>query len=383
MISRNKYHPFDSINRRQFLRLLGASGISLFMGCRQDPPSDQASSPLHGDGSPLSLPTTPVSLPKAMVAVGRTSTYEPHLLRREMERMLQSIGGVNDMVTLGARVGIKPNLTGVPRWDETGKPLDTELFVTHPAVVNALGEALLDRGAGKLVIMDGIADETSFDTWGYTAIAKSLGAQLLNLCKPDPYKDFQSFPVGPGACVYDQFYLNPILNELDVFISIGKMKCHSTTGVTLSLKNLIGIAPLSRYRRKEHHTYRTAFHESVALDARLARIIIDLNRARPIHLAIIDGIMTADGGEGPWAGELSQIRPGVLIAGKDPVAADAVGTAVMGFDPNAPAGKLPFVRSDNHLALAHKCGLGTNVLDEIEIVGPRIQDVIYKFKPAI
>ncbi|HJX31302.1 MAG TPA: DUF362 domain-containing protein [Thermodesulfobacteriota bacterium] len=365
------------------MRLLGASGISLFVGCRQNPPSEQPSSLLHGDGSPLSLPTTPVSLPKAMVAIGRTSTYEPQLLRQEMERMLQSIGGLNDLVTLGARVGIKPNLTGVPCRDETGKPLDTELFVTHPAVVNALGEALLDMGAGKLFIMDGIADETSFDKWGYTAMAKPLGAQLLNLCKPDPYRDFKSFPVGPRACVYEEFYLNPILNELDVFVSIGKMKCHANTGVTLSLKNLIGLAPISRYRRKEHHNYRSEFHESVTFDSRLSRVILDLNHARPIHLAIIDGIMTAEGGAGPWDGILTQVKPGVLIAGKDPVAADAVGTAVMGFDPNASAGTLPFVRSDNHLALARECDLGTNLLDEIEIAGPHIQDVVYKFKPAL
>ena len=77
--------------------------------------------------------------------------------------------------TSGARVGIKPNLTGAA-WDGTGKPPATELFVTHPAVVNALGEVLLDMGVGKLVIMDGIADETSFDKWGYTAMAKPLGA---------------------------------------------------------------------------------------------------------------------------------------------------------------------------------------------------------------
>ena len=38
---------------------------------------------------------------------------------------------------------------------------------------------------------------------------------------------------------------------------------------------------------------------------------------------------------------------------------------------------------DNHLALAREWGLGTNLLDEIEIAGPKIQDVVYKFKPAL
>ena len=325
----------------------------------------------------------PAPLPKATVAIGRASTYEPRLLRQEIEQMVDGMGGLNDLVKPGARIGIKVNLTGDSRWNGEGKPLATEFFVTHPAVVGVLGELLLDMGAGKLVIMDGIADEANFEKWGYTAIAKPLGAQLINLCKPDPHGDFQSFTVGPKACVYDQFYFNPILNELDVFVSIGKMKCHPTTGVTLSLKNLIGIAPISRYRRKEHHAYRSEFHESSTFDSRLPRVILGLNQTRPIHLAIIDGIMTAECGAGPWDKGLAQVRPGALIAGKDPVAADAVATAVMGFDPNAPRGTLPFVRSDNHLALAREWGMGTNLLDEIRIAGAQIQDVLYKFKPAL
>ena len=112
-------------------------------------------------------------------------------------------------------------------------------------------------------------------------------------------------------------------------------------------------------------------------------MILDINQARPIHLAIIDGIMTAEGSAGPWDGILTQVKPGVLIAGKDPVATDAVATAVMGFDPKAPLGTIPFLRAENHLELARKWGLGTNVLDEIEIAGPQIQDVMYKFKPAL
>ena len=95
-----------------------------------------------------------------------------------------------------------------------------------------------------------------------------------------------------------------------MFVSIGKMKCHPTTGVTLSLKNLIGLAPISRYRRKEHHTHRSEFHESETFDSRLSRVILDLNQARPIHLAIIDGIMTAEGGTGPWDKGLAQVKPG-------------------------------------------------------------------------
>jgi uncharacterized protein (DUF362 family) len=99
-----------------------------------------------------------------------------------------------------------------------------------------------------------------------------------------------------------------------------------------------------------------------------------------VHLALIDGVLTAEGGAGPWDKGLRQVRPGVLVASRDPVAADAVATAVMGFDPDAPAGTRPFTGGDNHLALAHAIGLGTNQLAEIGIAGPPIRDVLFPFR---
>ena len=51
--------------------------------------------------------------------------------------------------------------------------------------------------------------------------------------------------------------------------------------------------------------------------------------ARPIHLAILDGVESIAGGEGPWVrGVLIVkpgvriVKPGVLIAGMNPVTTD-------------------------------------------------------------
>jgi uncharacterized protein (DUF362 family) len=72
----------------------------------------------------------------------------------------------------------------------------------------------------------------------------------------------------------------------------------------------------------------------------------------------------------------------VLIAGKNPVATDAVATAVMGFDPLAVGRhEPPFEYCLNHLTLARFRGLGPNDLDEIEIVGAALDDVRTPFKP--
>jgi uncharacterized protein (DUF362 family) len=76
------------------------------------------------------------------------------------------------------------------------------------------------------------------------------------------------------------------------------------------------------------------------------------------------------------------VQPGVLIAGKNPVATDAVATTVMGFDPPAEPPIPPFLRSDNYLNLAYEARLGTNRLEEIEVLGAAIDDVRYQFEPS-
>ena len=194
---------------------------------------------------------------------------------------------------------------------------------------------------------------------------------------------YASLPVGPDPLVYDQFSLNGLLQEVDLFVSVAKMKPHSTTGVTLSMKNLVGIAPLEVYRRQAGRYLplgparkRRVRHPHAAGHRRSEprppgspgghRRHYDVRR-RPRTLA----------------GHLAQVRPGVLVASKDPVAADAVATAVMGFDPQAEPPALPFLHGENHLALASQAGLGTHRLPpEIPVVGTPIQEALYRFAPS-
>lgn len=341
-------------------------------------PSDTPAEP------PTSEPSeTPPPSARAIVATGRADSYDLPLLRQELGRMFDALGGLGHWIRPGATVGIKANLTGGTWYDDPSRPPAVQLYVTHPAVVRVVGEMALAAGAGRLVIVDGLGDPASFAAWGYADVARALGAELIDLCLPAPYPDFQTFPVGGAARVYGEFSLNPILGALDVCISVAKLKCHYTAGVTLSLKNLIGLAPISLYRRSAEDNNRSAFHDTEAFDRRVPRIILDLLQVRPVHLAVIDGIFTAEGGAGPWDAGLSQVRPGVLVAGGDPVATDAVATAIMGFDPNAASGTSPFFHGENHLALARDYGFGTNLLDEIRVVGPGIEAIRYPFRPAV
>jgi uncharacterized protein (DUF362 family) len=384
------------ISRRRFLQWLGASGLAVAAGC--SPRSDEATllpvaptasctrtpsiatSTLTKSSTPKTV--SPTAVPRSTVSLARVETYDAKLLRTHWRAMVDNLGGLSGLIKSGARVGLKVNLTGGPWWDAPDKPAATELFVTHPAVVGVLCEWLTDAGAGPLYIMDGIADETSWSKWGYTEMARPLGAKMVNLSKPAPYSDFAVFPVGKQARIYDNFALNGLLKELDVFISVAKLKCHSVMGVTLALKNLIGLTPLYEYMLRTEDSARTALHGSHDYDTRLPAVILDLNEARPIDLAVIDGVLTCEGGAGPWDEALAQIKPGILAAGRDPVATDAVCTALMGFDPQAASKTLPFTHTNNYLALACQSGLGTNRLEEIPVTGESLEAMRHPFLPA-
>jgi uncharacterized protein (DUF362 family) len=107
---------------------------------------------------------------------------------------------------------------------------------------------------------------------------------------------------------------------------------------------------------------------------------VDLVAARPIDLAIVEGIRTMTGGEGPWVREAKTVvNPGVIAAGRNPVTTDAVCMAVMGFDPMADRGSPPFETCDSTLRLAEEAGIGIRDLKRIEVVGSRIEQVRFDF----
>lgn len=341
--------------------------------------------------SATTAPATAVStassgVTKAQVAIAQAKSYDPDTLYARVRDMLDGLGGLSDIVRPGDHVAIKTNLTGGTTWEGKtwGLPA-VETFVTHPEVVRALGKLVLDAGAGKLYIVEAVYQWESYTLWGYEDVAKALGATLIDLNATDPYPDFAATPVPGGGKLYNEFTFNHILEEIDTFMSVSKMKCHWVAGVTHTMKNLFGLVPYRFYELKADDGYRSGFHGPTDQTAgqRVPTIITELNRARPLHFGLVDGIKTTQGGEGPWIKGITTLSPGVLIAGKDVVATDAVATAAMGFDPTAPAMTEPFIRGENHLNIAHDVGLGTNRLDEIEVVGPAIDDVKIKFRASL
>ena len=174
--------------------------------------------------------------------------------------------------------------------------------------------------------------------------------------------------------MFSSLDVNHSYEDTDVMVSLCKMKNHITAGVTLSMKNLFGITPNSLYGDKAGKEDATAGRGPLHNPTGFERIKLPglkegvISKTRPTGSrasswmnaprdrsisAIIDGITSMSGGEGPWchdADPLKFVSPGVLIVGCQPVSTDAVGTAVMGYsDPRAIRGTKPFHFCDNHL----------------------------------
>ena len=363
------------MSRRDFLRAGGSTALGVLLaGCQSKQPT---AVPQPTAASALGAPGP------ATVAISSAEDYDRKLIYQRVRDLLDGIGGLSDVVRGGDRVAIKTNLTG----GTSARPLPgvsaIESYVTHPEVVRALGELVRDAGARELLIVEAVYEWDSYKRWGYEEVADAIGATLIDLNRPEPYSDFAATPVGDDAFIYPDFTFNHVLEDVDVFMSVSKMKNHWWAGVTHTMKNLFGLVPARFYTLEKEHNWRSAFHgEGNEASARIPRVITDLNRARPVHLGLIDGVKTAQSGEGPWIEGLSAIEPAVLIAGKNPVATDAVATAAMGYDPTAERPDPPFIRGDNHLNIAYELGLGTNRLDEITVVGHSIDDVLTEFEPC-
>jgi uncharacterized protein (DUF362 family) len=353
-----------NISRRKFINTLGATTAGLLIAPYVR--SDNIFAYGHDALSPF----------VSMVGITRADKYERSFVREKVELLFESIGGISDVVKPGDKVALKINLVGgsgsAYSTMHRGKNI-TETMWTHPEVLRAVGELLLDEGirGEDLYIVEALWDNASYNNFGYRNVQESLGAQFVDLDKKEPYDDFMDLPVGEHKYFYDSFTCNRILDEIDVYISIGKMKQHYEAGVTHSIKNQVGIVPKDFYTLPGNTGNRSALHyEGGNIRTHLPKAICDLFLARPVHLSIVDGIMSANGGEGVWNPTFVPAEYNILLAGKDPVATDSIASYLMGNDPEADTLRIPRGEySDNYLKMLSELGYGTNKINQIEVVG--------------
>jgi uncharacterized protein (DUF362 family) len=348
------------VTRRKFIQVIGASSASLLV-------------------NPV-LPSkifAAISNSNTTVATASVSSYDETLLKEAVEQSFAALGGLGDIIKAGDTVGIKINLTGgsaqAESYQNSSGMLAGETYWTNPVLLKVVGQTVKDAGAGKLYILEALYDWESVNNFGYKEVVDYLGATFIDLNYKAPYTDYIQKSVGDNYLIYPDLTLNGIFNELDCFISIPKAKQHATAGVTHGMKNLIGVLPVPSGLYNDGAEHRAAIHNIRLHDGipnnNLCRVILDINRANPIHLVVNDAVKTVLGSEGPWTGAgITPVNFNTIITGKDPVAVDSVSTDVMGFDPMADDYTEPYFDSLNYLKLASEEELGEYDLSKIEII---------------
>ena len=256
----------------------------------------------------------------------------------------------------GQTVVIKPNLVS-PKPASSGA-------TTDPHVVQAIVDLCLapqvPRGfSSSKPRLPGQA--SYFGPCGYTAVFASYPqVQLVDLRTGT----YVLTTVPGGGLAYQSMWVPSLVLQPDTFfISAGKMKTHGDAVVTLSMKNLVGLASETAYAPPVNAQYPRHDLHLRGID----ESIIDLNRVRPIDFAVIDGVWGMQG-QGPLHG--TPVATDVVLAGLNRVAVDRVGLNVMEFSQNAVT----------YLNYAAQAGLGPANTSDVTVLGDTYTP--YPFTPA-
>lgn len=390
------------LSRRQMLgRTLGVGGLlalggwhSLIKGAEPPPP--------------VNRPNRAAQAPSSPVVIRRCQSYDPAEVRRELDAALDAIGGIGRLVN-GKTVTVKINMTG-PAEPLLGLPA-SRTFHIHPHVVAALCAALDRAGAKRIAIVEAWYHRESPETilskagWDLPALQSAAGHKIVfeNTKNRGSARQYSRLKVPWGGYLFPAFDLNSWYDKTDVFISVGKMKDHATAGVTMTVKNIFGITPTALYgddapnedsvqaRVAALHNNQRPLPKGVPQQlgenppkeavVRVPRITADLLGARPVDLAVIDGVETIRNGEGPWNKGVEALQPKLLFVGRNAVCTDAVCAAAMGYNPTANHGQFPFP-GENHLLWAAEAGLGCHDPARIEVIGLKVSEARARFRTA-
>lgn len=243
------------------------------------------------------------------VAVVRCKTYNVETVKPALEEAVNAVNGL-DFVKSGMKIIIKPNLVSFKKPDAAA--------TTHPALLEALVEMLLARGADvtigdspggphSLLLLNRVYTATGMDR------LEKLGAKL-NRNMNEKTVDF------PEGKVLKNFTYTEYLDEADAIIDFCKLKSHGMLGMSAAVKNLFGTIPGLK-KPEVHYKFQN--------DAEFADMLVDLNEYFKPRLAICDAVVGMEG-NGPTAGTPRQI--GAIIASKSTYYADVVGAELIGMN---------------------------------------------------
>ncbi len=292
------------LSRRDFLKSTGASValLTVPMG-------------LTGCDEVAQLPEIPPPTGSTTVSI----VQRDDILEMVAEA-INSAGGL-DEIKPDDKVVIKPNLTAANNIFTNFNARVT----THPEVIRGVIRAVKEKTSPSNIT---VADACAFNL-STKNVAKSIG---LDDVISDEGVNFAAWETSPYISVTHEDFdhidfdlrVPESLYTNDHFINVPLLKNHdmvqgANADFTCCIKNNVGVLhPFNRFQGGD------GIH-----NANLGEMCAELNLAIPIHtMNIVDALSVILSG-GPASTNMSYVTPGFIFAGKDRVACDSVGVAIL------------------------------------------------------
>jgi uncharacterized protein (DUF362 family) len=241
---------------------------------------------------------------------------------------------------------------------------------THPDTLSALVQALQIGGAERITVGDrsGMGDTRRvMEEKEIFRMANELGFETLVF---DELTDDEWVrQAAPGSHWQQGFAIPRPVLEADGVVQTCCLKTHRHGGhFTMSLKNSVGL--VAKRVPGESYNYMSELHNS----PHQRRMIAEINTAYRPDLVVIDGVEAfVDGG--PDQGK--KVQAGVILAGTDRIALDAVGVAVLRHFGTTPIVSEGRVFEQEQLARAVELGLGVGSPNRIELLTDNPESAVY------
>ncbi len=242
---------------------------------------------------------------------------------------VDSLGGMKRFISRGDIVVVKPNMA----WDR----LPEQAANTNPVVVATVVQMCFEAGAKKVKVFDRPVNDPrrAYVQSGIMDAVKPLGAEIDYMDE----RKFREMKINGEAMKTWPLYSD--IFEADKIINVPIAKHHSLAGLTMSMKNWMGV--MGGLRRSIHQK----------LDESLADLALVIKPT----LTVLDAVRILTG-NGPQGGDMKDVRlTNTVVAGIDQVAIDSFGATLFGMK----GGDLGFVKE------GARRGLGVMDLSKVKI----------------
>lgn len=248
------------------------------------------------------------------------------------DKAIAAMGGMGQFVSKNQTVVVKPNIG----WDR----LPDRAANTNPILIKRIVEHCFTAGAKDVFVFDHTCDNWTkcYKTSGIEKYVKDAGGKMV----PGNTENYYQEVTIPGGKKLLTTKVHELILESDVFINVPVLKNHSSTKLSLAMKNLMGVVWDRRFWHKND------LHQCIADYASYQR--------KP-DLNIVDAYnaMMKNGPQGVSKADVLNMKS--QLVSTDMVAIDAAAAKLFGMEPET----VPFIR------IADEMNLGTMDLSQLSI----------------